>query len=185
MGIAKKYATYDDILNLPEHLVGEIVGGELSTSPRPGSRHARTASALGGKLWDPFDEGSGGPGGWWILDEPELHLGGDILVPDLSGWRKSRLPAIADAAYFDVASDWVCEVVSPSTARFDRMKKLPVYAREKVDYTWLIDPIQKTLDIYKLHEGRWMLLQSFVGDEKIRAEPFDAIEIDLSSLWLP
>ncbi|MDR2154115.1 MAG: Uma2 family endonuclease, partial [Burkholderiaceae bacterium] len=115
-----KPATYEDLCALPPNRVGEIVRGVLYSHPRPASRHARSSSVLGGKLYPRFDEGDGGPGGWWILDEPELHLGDDVLVPDLGGWRRERMPVFPDVAWFDLAPDWICEVLSPSTARLDR-----------------------------------------------------------------
>lgn len=187
MGVeAKKFATYEDILKLPDNLIGEIIAGELIISPRPGPRHARASSSLGGKIVGPFDHGSSGPGGWWILDEPEIHLNGDILVPDLAGWRKEVIPILpTNKPYFDIPPQWVCEVLSPSTAGIDRVKKLPIYAREKVDHVWLIDPIAKILEVYLRENNRWILLSSFEGSDSIRAAPFEAIEIDLGLLWLP
>ena len=101
-----KRATYADIEALPDHLVGEILDGELHASPRPGLRHAVAATRLTGRLSPPFDDGLGGPGGWWILIEPELHLGEDIVVPDLAGWRRERLPEIPDAPHLELAPDW-------------------------------------------------------------------------------
>ncbi len=183
---AKKHATYIDLLALPDHLVGEIIAGELIASPRPGPRQARASSVLGSKITSPFDEGQGGPGGWWILDEPELHLGQNILVPDLAGWKKEKMPNIpVEQAYFEIAPNWVCEVLSNRTAGMDRVKKLPIYAREKVDHVWLIDPDKKTLEVYSRDVERWILLGSYAGNECVRAAPFDAVEIDLGSLWLP
>jgi Uma2 family endonuclease len=180
---AKKAATYEDLFSLPEHVVGEIVGGELHVSPRPAARHTRAASVLGIGLGGPFDRGRDGPGGWIILDEPELHLGKDILVPDLAGWRRERMPSIPDVAFFTLAPDWVCEVLSPSTASFDRKEKLPVYAREKVSHVWLVDPAVKLLEVYKLLDGRWTLLSTHANADRVRAEPFDAVELELGSLW--
>ena len=183
---AKKFATYENLLKVPDHLVAEIIAGELITSPRPGPRHAMASSALGAKVFGPFTQGTGGPGGSWILDEPEIHLQGDILVPDLAGWRKEVMPTLPTSRhYFDQAPQWVCEVLSPATARLDRVKKMPIYAREKVDYIWLIDPIMNSLDVFQRNENRWFLLNSFVGNEIVRAAPFDVIEIDLGALWLP
>jgi hypothetical protein len=127
--IAKRRATYDDLLQVPAHRVGEIVDGDLHVSPRPASRHALASSGLGSALGPPFHNGRGGPGGWWILDEPELHLGPDVLVPDLAGWRRERMPEFPDTAAFTLAPDWVCEVVSPSTEGLDRARKMPAYAR--------------------------------------------------------
>ncbi len=180
---AKKVATYQDLFSLPLHVVGEIVGGELHVSPRPASRHARASSTLGGSLHGPFDRGRDGPGGWILLDEPELHLGGDILVPDLAGCRRERMPATPDVAFFTLAPDWVCEVLSPSTASFDRKDKLPVYAREKVAHAWLVDPALKMLEVFKLLYSRWTLLSTHVDADRVRAEPFDAVELELGSLW--
>ena len=183
---AKKLATYEDLLKVPDHLVAEIILGELITSPRPGPRHARASSALGGEIFNPFDKGKGGPGGWWILDEPEIHFQGDVLVPDLAGWKKEIVPVLSTSKhYFEIAPQWVCEVLSPSTAGIDRVKKLPIYAREKVDHVWLIEPLAKTLEIYQRSENRWFLLNTFTGNDKIRAAPFEAVELDLGSLWLP
>jgi Uma2 family endonuclease len=177
-------ASYDDLLALPEHVVGEIIGGELIVTPRPAPRHAVAASVLGGDLGPPFHgAGRGGPGGWWILDEPELHLSDDVLVPDLAGWRRSRMPSIPETAYFTLAPDWVCEVLSPGTARLDRQKKLAIYAREGVAHAWLLDPLQRTLEILRLDAGHWVIVAIHGDQDVVRAEPFDAIAIELSRLW--
>ncbi len=182
---AKKFATYDDLLSVPENLVAEIITGELITSPRPTAEHSHASSSLGDEIVSPFQKGKGGPGGWWILDEPEIHLSGDIVVPDLAGWRLDIHPSIKGRKkYHEVAPQWVCEVLSPSTARTDRIKKMPIYLREKVDHVWLIDPIMKTLEVFQRNESQWILLNSYVGHELIRAAPFDAAAIDLGSLWL-
>jgi len=180
---AKKRATYEDLLALPEHVVGEIIGGELVVSPRPAPRHARASTILTGELSGPFDRGRGGPGGWIILDEPELHLGEDVVVPDLAGWKRERMPELPEEAFFRMAPDWVCEVLSPGTARLDRREKLPVYAREKVAHAWLVDPIAKTLEVYGLEGKAWMLLGADGNDDLVRAEPFDAIALELGALW--
>lgn len=175
--------TYDDIVALPEHLVGEFVDGELHVSPRPAPKHASASSAIGGELWAPFQRGRGGPGGWWILDEPEPHLADDVLVPDIAGWRRSRMPRLPEAAFFTLAPDWVCEVLSPSTERFDRSRKLAVYAREGVAHAWLVNPVARTLEVYRNEAGRWLLIATHAGDAVVRAEPFDAVELDLLPLW--
>jgi Uma2 family endonuclease len=180
----RRAATYDDLLALPEHVVGEIIDGELHATPRPAPRHAVAASVLGGELVPPFHGGRGGPGGWWILDEPELHLGGDVLVPDLAGWRQSRMPAMPETAYFTLAPDWICEVVSPATARTDRLKKLRVYAREGVAHVWLVDPTARTLEVLRLENGRWSIVVVHGGSERVRAEPFEAITLPLAALWV-
>jgi len=183
MTAAIKFATYDDLLALPENVVGEIIHGSLHTHPRPRPRHARSASSLNVKLGSPFDLGDNGPGGWWILVEPELHLGADVLVPDLAGWRRERLPKLPDAAWFDLAPDWVCEILSPATARIDRALKLPRYAAAGVAYCWLVDPDARTLEAYENQSGRWLLLGAWGGDDAARVAPFDAVELGLSALW--
>ena len=181
---AQRNATYDDLLRVPEHLVAEIIHGQLITHPRPAPRHAHAASLLGGDLVNPFHRGHGGPGGWWILDEPELHLNGHILVPDMAGWRRSRLPTLPQTAWFELAPDWVCEVLSPATARSDRVVKLPLYAQVGVVHAWLIDPDLRTLEAYENHQGKWLLLNTFENDNHVRITPFEAVEIELGSLWV-
>ena len=177
-------ATYDDILALPENLVGEILGGRLHTHPRPAPRHARAYSALGFSLGGPFDNGIGGPGGWWIIDEPELHLGNDVIVPDIAGWRRQRMPSLPETAWFDLAPDWVCEILSPSTANTDRAIKMPIYAREKVKHLWLVDPDARTLEAYHLqNDGHWLLLATLKDNDPVTQPPFDAITFPLNTLW--
>jgi Uma2 family endonuclease len=176
-------ATYEDLIAVPDHLVAEILDGELYATPRPAPRHAAASSGLLGVLHGPFGGGRGGPGGWRILFEPELHVGPDVLVPDIAGWRRERLPALPEQAYFSLAPDWACEVVSPSTAAMDRVKKLAIYAREVVRHVWLLDPIARTLEVLRLENGRWTIVSTWSGAVTVRAEPFDAVEIDLSLLW--
>jgi Uma2 family endonuclease len=176
-------ATYADLEKLPDNLVAEIVNGELHASPRPAPPHARAGAALGRKVGAPYDDGIGGPGGWWILYEPELHLGGDVLVPDWAGWRRSRMPHLPTTAYFPLAPDWVCEILSPSTSSLDRKQKLSVYAREGVRHVWLIDPLARTLEVLRLETGRWTILATHAGADVVRAEPFTDIDLELSALW--
>jgi Uma2 family endonuclease len=180
---ASKRATYDDVVRLPEHLVGEIVDGELHASPRPAPRHSVASSVLGGTLSGPFHRGRGGPGGWWILDEPELHLGADVLVPDLAGWRRERMPVVPKEAHFTIPPDWVGEVLSPSTARLDRARKLPAYARHGVAFLWLVDPLARTVEVMRLEREKWVLLTVAEGEQVVRLPPFDAIELELAALW--
>lgn len=179
----RRRATYADVLKAPRHVIAEVIDGELNLQPRPAGRHAAVTSALGEELGPPFKRGRGGPGGWLLLDEPELHLGSDIVVPDLAGWRRERLPGIGDEAYFELAPDWVCEVLSPNTEKRDRGAKLRIYSREAVPHAWLLNPVQRTLEVFRLHEGKWLTLGVHSDDDRVRAEPFDAIELDLSRLW--
>jgi Uma2 family endonuclease len=184
-------ATYADLQAVPATKVAELIRGTLYVMPRPAARHARASSALGVELGGPFDRGRGGPGGWWILDEPELHFPDptapgeeDALVPDLAGWRRERLPALPDVAAFTLAPDWICEVLSKSTEQHDREVKMPVYARAGVRHAWLIDPVAKTLEVYTLGaEGIWGEAVISSGGDVVRAVPFDAVGLDLSALW--
>jgi hypothetical protein len=179
----RRAATYQDVLDAPEHVVAEIVDGELYLSPRPAMPHAMSISALSGLLIPPFGFGRGGPGGWVILIEPELHFGKQIVVPDMAGWRRERLPAVEDVPYMTLAPDWICEGLSPSTQKLDRTKKMRVYAKAGVGHAWLVDAKLRTLEVYRLHEGNWLLVATFSDAEKIRAEPFEAIAFSLGDLW--
>ena len=176
-------ATYDDLMKVPDIMVAEIVDGELHASPRPAIRHANVTSSLGVFIGGPFQHGRGGPGGWWILFEPELHFGRNVLVPDLAGWRRTRSPQLPGKAFATIVPDWVCEVLSPPTASLDRVKKLAIYAREQVPHAWLIDPASRTLEVLRLEAGRWTILATHAGSDVVRAEPFTDIELDLMSLW--
>jgi len=185
--LLERPATYSDLLKVPENLVAELIDGELFTSPRPAPRHARATVSLAGRLYRLFDEGDGGPGGWWILPEAELHLQHDVFVPDISGWRRHRVPEFPDGAAVNVAPDWVCEVLSPRTTNLDRFVKLPKYAANEIQHVWIVDPNNRSLDVYRLEGAAYQMIQVFEEDEQpiVRAEPFDAIEFPLSSLWLP
>ena len=180
---APRRATYEDVLTAARNQVAEIVGGELLLSPRPAGPHSVAASALGEELGPPFKRGRGGPGGWIILDEPELHLGDEILVPDLGGWKRTRLPAVRNEPYFTLAPDWVCEVLSPSSAKTDRADKLPIYSREAVTHVWLVTPLDHTLEALRLESGRYTIIGVWRDAARVRAEPFEALELDLSILW--
>ncbi|MCA9704293.1 MAG: Uma2 family endonuclease [Myxococcales bacterium] len=183
---ARRRATYADVLDAPPHLIAEVIDGDLRLHPRPAKPHAAAASTLGEELGPPFKRGRGGPGGWILLDEPELHLGPDILVPDLAGWRRTRMPTIvADEPFFTLTPDWVAEVLSPSTGKYDRTDKLTIYRRERVPWVWLVDPIQRTLEVLHLEpeQDLWTLRAAWRDDACVRAEPFDAIELELGLLW--
>lgn len=179
----KDGATYHDVLTSPPEKIAEIVEGTLYLSPRPRIRHSRVGSLLGAELIDLFDRGLRGPGGWWLLFEPELHLGEDVLVPDIAGWRREDLPALPAASAFEIAPDWVCEVLSPSTFDLDMEKKLPAYVRHGVGWLWLVDPEQKRVDVLRREGGTWTVLATHRGDARVYAEPFEQVEIDLTPIW--
>jgi len=172
---------------VPNSMIAEIVDGDLYTSPRPAIAHANAASGIAAALRRPFHGhggGDGGPGGWWILFEPEIHLGADVLVPDLAAWTIERMPKLPDAAFLDLAPDWVCEIISPSTGSIDRVLKMRIYGSEQVRHLWLVDPLQQTLEIYRRDADRWIVVATHSGVDLIRAEPFDDITVDLSTWWL-
>ncbi len=176
-------ATYQDVLDAPAHRVAEIIDGMLHTHPRPAMPHARASSSLGVKIGGPFDNNPGGPGGWWIVDEPELHFDEDIVVPDLAGWRRERMPEFPDTAYVTLAPDWVCEVLSPSTRKLDLCGKRPVYAREGVTHLWLVDPLARLLEAFELRDGQWALIATAADADPVAIPPFDAVTFSLADLW--
>jgi Uma2 family endonuclease len=178
-----KRATYEDVLSAPENKVAEILDGELFLSPRPASRHSLACSSLFGALV-PFRAGHEGPGGWWILFEPELHFGEHVVVPDLGAWRRERMPVMPDVPFFSLAPDWVCEVLSPSTERIDRGRKLRIYAAAGVAHAWLVNPAERTLEVLRLRDGAWTIVAVCSGSDTVRVEPFDAIELALERLWI-
>lgn len=167
-------ATYQDVIDAPPNKVAEILAGELHLSPRPASRHSRAHSRIGMDI-EPFDRD---PIGWVILYEPELHLGRDVLVPDLAGWRRARMPEIPDTVGFTLAPDWVCEVASPSTRRIDRLLKLPIYRREDVPWVWLVDPVAESVEVLNGLDTRWVIEATAIGAGAVRLPPFEAIELD-------
>lgn len=182
----KRNATYQDVLDAPPNMVAEILAGELFLQPRPAAPHSKAASILGMLLGPPFSLGKRGPGGWEILDEPEFHFGPDILVPDLAGWRTADVADLdLTVAFHTQGPQWICEVLSPSTAGTDRVRKLPIYAESGVQHAWLIDPLARTLEVFAIDKGRWVLVGAYEGDAPVRAEPFDAIELELGELWVP
>jgi len=186
MGRGARPATYADIEALAPGWVGEIIDDELWAFPRPARWNAWAVSVLGAKLGTAFSSGQEGPGGWWLVREPELHFDRQVLVPDLAGWRRERAPGLfeRDEPFFDVAPDWVCEVLSPSTAALDRGRKLEVYHQEGVSHAWLVDPRAHTLEVYRRGKKGWRLSARHGGEEAIRAEPFDAEPLELGLLWV-
>ncbi|MBO0662690.1 Uma2 family endonuclease [Jiella sp. MQZ9-1] len=176
-------ATYADLEAVDEHLVAEIIDGELVAHPRPAPKHGIAASLLITELTDAFGRGRSGPGGWIIIAEPELHLGTDVVVPDIAGWRRERLPSLPEAAFIDVASDFVCEVLSASTERYDRGAKRRIYAEAGVADLWLLDPRAEFLETFHLADGQWLVGPTFDNKTAVKAEPFDAVSFSLTVLW--
>jgi Uma2 family endonuclease len=180
---ALRRANYEDVLTAPPDKIAEVIHGVLHLSPRPVGPHSAAGGSLCDELGPPFKRGRGGPGGWVILYEPELHLADHILVPDLAGWRRQRMPLLPRTAHITLTPDWVCEILSPRTARLDRTEKKPLYANLGVAYLWLVDPEALTLETYQLIEGRWVDMGAYSKSDRPRAVPFDAIELDLGALW--
>ncbi len=181
---AVRKATYADLVKVPDHLVAEIIDGALETHPRPAPRHALAEFRLGQRIGSPFgDEEGGGPGGWLILIEPELHLGDQIVVPDLAGWRRERLPDLPQTAWFELAPDWVCEILSPATARLDRVAKSRIYAKAGVGHYWMVDPDAKTLEAFALQDGQWVVIATLGAGEEVAVDPFAAAPFAIDDLW--
>jgi Uma2 family endonuclease len=178
-----RIASYEDILRLPENVVGEIVNGELVVSPRPSPAHARASSSLGMGIGGPFDHGRGGPGGWVNLDEPELHLEPHVLVPDLAGWRRERMPSLPTTSWFELPPDWICEVLSPSTAIIDRTQKQEIYRQQGIPWLCFVDTTTHTIEVLQNAEGGWFVAGTFGGKVEARMPPFDAVPIEIGSLW--
>jgi Uma2 family endonuclease len=180
---ARRAATYEDLLAVPEPLVAEILFGELVTHPRPTSRHAHAASRLNMILGPPFGRGIGGPGGWVFLPEQELHLGEHVVVPDLAGWRYERFSSFPETAWSETAPDWACEVLSPSTESYDRGDKRLIYAEAGVQHLWHINPLLRMLEVYELRDSKWLLLDVFRDDARVSAAPFAEVRFSLDELW--
>ncbi len=180
----KTRASYEDLYGIEENAIGQIIDGELIVTPRPSRRHSLAANVLSTEITSSYYlGGTRGPGGWIILFEPEIKLSEDILVPDLAGWKEDRLPWEEEHNWISVPPDWVCEIISASSVRVDRIKKSSIYAGEGIPYLWLIDPRYRTLETFKLESGRWLVLGTFADDDKVRAEPFQEAEIELGRLW--
>ena len=182
---AGKYSLYEQLLALPEAMIGEIIQGQLRTQPRPAWSHVLASSRLGADLETTYGRGRGGPGGWWIVDEPEIHLVLDteVTVPDIAGWHRERMPEPPLGHKIQVIPDWVCEVLSPTTRNIDREEKMPLYARYGVRFAWLVDPKARTLESYERVADEWRSSGLFRDDDRVSVAPFDAVVICLSDLW--
>jgi Uma2 family endonuclease len=185
MQAAEVFSLYDQLMALPEGLTGEILNGQLHAQPRPSGAHMGVESALQIELGGPFDRGRGGPGGWRILVEPEIHFVRDreICVPDLAGWRREHLPHLPRDQRFEVVPDWVCEILSPSTESKDRKIKMPIYAHYGVRFAWLIDPLKQTIEAFTLSGDAWRFLGVWKEAESAALPPFEAVPLDLADLW--
>jgi Uma2 family endonuclease len=181
--LVRRPATYQDVLDAPENMVAELVRGSLHLHPRPASLHALAKTALGTRLLSPFQKERGGPGGWWVILEPELHLGEDVLVPDLAGWRRERMPEFPDAPWFGLAPDWVCEVPSPATRRLDLTAKRDIYGAAGIGHLWFVDPVARTLEAFERREEAWTLIAALKDDDEVQVAPFDAVAFSLAALW--
>jgi hypothetical protein len=180
---ARRPATYQDVLDAPPNMIAEIIRGALHLQPRPATPHAFAGSALGVKIGGPFQFDGDGPGGWWIVDEPELHLGEEIVVPDIAGWRRERMPRFPRTAYVTLAPDWVCEILSPSTRALDVGPKRAIYREHGVGWLWLVDPEARSLEAFALRDGAWSEIGTLTGDDTVSIPPFDATRFPLAALW--
>ncbi len=184
---ARRAATWEDLQQTPDDgRIYEVIDGDLGAMPRPSAAHTTVHSSLGMEIGPPFQKGRGGPGGWWILFEPEVRLGlHDIVVPDLGGWRRERLQALPPNGPFDVRPDWMCEVLSPRQHRRDRVVKRALYERYGVPHYWIVDPVERLVEVLELREGTYLTLGIWDGTQRARLPPFDAIELDLAEFFPP
>jgi hypothetical protein len=180
---ANRPATYQDVLDAPPNMIAEIIRGVRHLQPRPAMPHAFAGSALGVKIGGPFQFDGDGPGGWWIVDEPELHLSEEIVVPDIAGWRRERMPRFPRTAYVTLAPDWVCEILSPSTRALDVGPKRAIYREHGVGWLWLVDPEARSLEAFALRDGAWSEIGTLTGDDTVSIPPFDATRFPLAALW--
>ncbi|MBI4817343.1 MAG: Uma2 family endonuclease [Deltaproteobacteria bacterium] len=172
---------------LPPHLRGEVINGRLTVMPCPAPRHANAAGALHDQLGPAFQRARGGPGGWWILAQPELTLGDpdfEPIDPDVAGWRVQTMPHLPEAAAVSIVPDWVCEILSPSTEVYDRAEKLPYYARAGIKHAWIVDPEGLVLEAFENDAGIFRPIGSWRDDALARVPPFEAIDLELSWLWM-
>jgi Uma2 family endonuclease len=193
----KKLATYEDLLALPDGVKAELIDGEIiihsSSDPRvaalpaPLPEHSRVQGGLRRFLGGPFDDddGFGGVGGWWILAEVEIRLGGQIVRPDVAGWRRERLASPWGLRPIEIIPDWICEVVSPSNASHDRVTKKHLYAKHGIAHYWIADTEEVTLETFTLHDAVWTASGAFTRGGVARIEPFEAIELDVGRLFPP
>lgn len=181
--VVKKAATYADLEAVPPHLVAEILFGNLITHPRPHKRHGGSAGALSALSTTAYQFGFGGPGGWVFVPEPELHLGPHVAVPDIAGWQRERMTEPEDQAFFEIAPDWVCEILSPGTEKYDKGDKRRIYATYGVNHLWFVDPRVKSLEVFAREDRNWLLTHTFFDDEEVCAPPFDALTFKLGLLW--
>ncbi|MEA3275660.1 MAG: Uma2 family endonuclease [Pseudomonadota bacterium] len=184
---AEKCTLYDQLQALPETLTGEILNGQLHAQPRTSTQHGHASSVLEDEIFGPFHRGRGGPGGWWVFTEPEIHfvLNVEIAVPDLGGRRRKRMPVPPREHRIQIVPDWVCEILSPSTESKDRRIKMPIYAHYGVSQAWLVDPEARTFEAYALEQGAWREIARFAGEERVSVAPFEAVSIALRELSLP
>lgn len=186
MSTARRLATYDDLLALPEDVKAELLAGEVHVQPGPLPGHARAQRALGRFVGGPFDDDRDGPEGWWIFTELDVRFGPhDVVRPDLSGWRRARLPDPWRARPIDVVPDWVCEILSPSTERIDRVTKQRLYADHGVAHYWIVDPSERVLEAYVLDRGQWRIAGTYDDTAVVRIPPFEAIELAVGRIFPP
>lgn len=178
-------ATYQDVMDAPPNMTAELIGGQLYLHPRPAKPHTFSASALGAELNMMFGRKKTGHGGWWIMSEPEIHLGEDVVVPDIAGWLRSEVPEFSlDTAYFTTSPTWICEVLSPGREPHDRTKKLQIYGKSGVKFAWLVHPTEHTLEVYAYEAGRWVEQTKFTDNARVQAVPFQIHPLELEELWL-
>jgi Uma2 family endonuclease len=185
MALARKLATYEDTLAYPEGTRTEILAGEILVQPGPSNEHQYFQAGMSRRVGGPFGSDRT-PGGWWILPDVDVRFTlHDVVRPDHSGWRRTRLASPFGKRPIDVIPDWICEILSPSNFRHDRGRKSDLYAAHGVGHLWIVDPLERLLEAYALQSGRWLRLAAYDDTVTARIPPFEAIELDVGELFPP
>jgi Uma2 family endonuclease len=184
---ARRLASWADLVEAPDDgRVWEVLGGSLEAQPRPRPAHSRAQARVAGELSGPFDQGRGGPGGWWLLIEPDVEFEvHEIVVPDVAGWRRERMSVLPAERPIRTRPDWTCEVLSPSNRRRDRGRKADLYLRAGVPHYWIVDPDERMLEAFEAKAGAWVRLGAWSDGDTLRIPPFEAIELDVGGLFTP
>ena len=177
--------TIADWLAQPEDARLELIDGEFFEKAAPTMDHARAQISIGAFIWGSFDRkpgGPSGPGGWWIGSEVDIALDGRGYRPDLAGWRRERMPVLRKERPVTVRPDWICEIVSESNRTTDTVKKLRRYHQSGVPHYWILDQLERTLTVHRNGPDGYLIALRAEAHERVRAEPFDAIELQVSVL---
>jgi Uma2 family endonuclease len=181
-----RLATAEDLARLPPDVRAEVIDGQIVEKAAPSAEHGDAQSGAIVHLRGPFHRRPGGnqPGGWWILSEVEIELAPhQVYRPDISGWRRERVPTRLTGRPVTTRPDWVCEVLSESNAKYDLVTKLRVYHQSGVPHYWIVDPAHETLTVHRWTPDGYLVVLTASRGDQVRAEPFDAITLPVGVLF--